>query len=61
MRGNLLILPVNIVKGKAALFDIFFFIFLWLYLCGGILVAAALLFVNYICDAKRREAPREEV
>lgn len=60
MRGNLLILPVNIVKGKAALFDIFF-IFLWLLFVRWHFVAAALLFVNYICDAKRWEAPREEV
>lgn len=60
MRGNLLILPVNIVKGKAALFDIFFHLSAALFVQWHF-AAAVLLFVNYTDDDKRWEVARQEV
>lgn len=52
-----MILPANIVKGKAALFD-FVFHFSTALFVRWHFAAAQLLFANYICDAKRYEAPR---
>lgn len=52
MRGNLLILTVNIVESKAALFDIFFHLSPALFVRWHF-AAALLLFVNYVCDDKR--------
>lgn len=63
MRGNLLILVVNIVKGKAALFDIFFphkytTLFVWWHLPHE----ASLLFVRVVAvRCQKEDAVKEEV